>query len=141
MQLSLEDRLDLHEIPSRYADAIDDRNWDVLRAVFTEDAVYDLTGLGSRVLTGLDEIITFMEDEAQHPRAHLMTNVYANKTEEGADLRFRIIAFLGQGKVGTASYYDKVVKTPEGWRVAHRICTLRRPDKRDAKVDVEGIAL
>jgi len=141
MELTLEDRLDLYEIPGRYGDAIDDRNWDKLRTIFTEDAVFDLTGVGSRRLVGIEEIVRFMEEEAQHPRTHMMTNVYADATDAGADLRFRIVALLGQGKAGTASYYDQVVKTPEGWRVSHRVTTLRRRDKRDAKVDIEGIAL
>ena len=141
MQLTLEDRLDLCEIPGRYGDSIDDRNWDQLRTIFTEDAVFDLTGVGARRLVGINEIILFMEEEAAHPRTHMMTNVYTNPSAEGAELRFRIVALLGQGKTGTASYYDQVVKTADGWRVKYRETTLRRRDKRDAKVDIEGIAL
>jgi len=141
MELTLEDRLDLYEIPGRYGDAIDDRNWDLLRGVFTEDAVFDLRGVGSRELVGIEDIVTFMEEEAQHPRTHMMTNIYVNPTADGAELRFRIVALLGRGKTGTASYYDQVVKTADGWRVKHRETTLRRRDKREAKVDVEGIAL
>jgi hypothetical protein len=141
MELTLEDRLDLCEIPGRYGDSIDDRNWDQLRTIFTEDAVFDLTGVGSRVLTGIDDIVSFMEEEAAHPRTHMMTNVYVTATDEGADLRFRIVALLGQGKTGTASYYDTVVKTDLGWRVKHRETTSRRRNKREAAVDRAGIAL
>lgn len=141
MELSQSDRLDLYEIPGRYGDAIDDRDWVKLRTIFTEDAVFDLTGVGSRELVGIEAIVDFMENEAQHPRTHMMTNVYADPTPEGADLRFRIVALLGQGKAGTASYYDRVVKTGDGWRVQHRETTLRRRDKREAKVDIDGIAL
>ena len=141
MELSVADRLDLYEIPGRYGDAIDDRDWDRLRTIFTNDAVFDLTGVGSRRLVGVDEIVTFMEDEAQHPRTHMMTNIYADATATGAELRFRIVALLGQGKTGTASYYDQVIKTPDGWRVQHRETTLRRRDKREANVDRNGIAL
>ncbi len=141
MELTLEDRLDICEIPGRYGDSIDDRDWDTLRSIFTEDAVFDLTALGSRRLVGIDEIVKFMEEEAAHPRTHMMTNIYVNPTDEGAELRFRIVALLGQGKTGTASYYDQVVKTADGWRVKHRETTSRRRDKRDAKVDRDGIAL
>lgn len=141
MELSLADRLELHEIPGRYGDSIDDRDWDKLRTIFTADAIFDLTGVGSRVLTGIDDIVNFMEEEAAHPRTHMMTNIYADPTFGGAELRFRIVALLGQGKTGTASYYDQVVRTDEGWRVKHRVTTLRRRDKREAKVDSEGIAL
>ena len=141
MELSVVDRLDLYEIPGRYGDAIDDRAWDRIRCIFANDAVFDLTGVGSRRLVGVEEIISFMEDEAQHPRTHMMTNVYADATDDGAELRFRIVALLGQGKTGTASYYDQVVKTADGWRVKHRETTLRRRDKREANVDRKGIAL
>lgn len=141
MELTLADRLELHEIPGRYGDSIDDRDWDKLRTIFTEDAVFDLTGVGSRVLTGIEDIVDFMENEAAHPRTHMMTNVYADPTEAGATLRFRIVALIGQGRTGTASYYDDVVRTAEGWRVKHRVTTLRRRDKRDAKVDLDGTAL
>lgn len=141
MELSLEDRLDIYEIPGRYGDSIDDRDWDKLRTIFTADAVFDLTGVGSRRLEGIEDIVSFMEEEAQHPRTHMMTNIYADANESGAELRFRIVALLGQGKTGTASYYDQVVKTDDGWRVQHRETTLRRRDKREAKVDRDGIAL
>ena len=141
MELTLEDRLDLCEIPGRYGDSIDDRNWDQLRTIFTADAVFDLTGVGSRRLVGIEEIVSFMEEEAAHPRTHMMTNIYSNATDAGAELRFRIVALLGQGKTGTASYYDQVVKTSDGWRVKHRETTLRRRDKRDAMVDRDGTAL
>lgn len=140
-ELSVEDRLALHEIPGRYGDSIDDRNWDLLRTIFTEDGVFDLTGVRSRICTGIDDIVDFMENEAAHPRTHMMTNVYANATDEGAELRFRIVALLGGGKTGTASYYDQCVKTEDGWRVKHREVHSRRRDKREANVDREGISL
>jgi hypothetical protein len=120
------DRLELHELPGRYGDAIDDRDWDRLDAIFTADAVFDLTDLGARRCDGLADIKRFMDEEAEHPRTHLMTNIYVNETPAGVQLRFRIVALLGGGKVGTASYYDDVVKTPAGWRVTNRVVTLRR---------------
>jgi hypothetical protein len=120
------DRLELHELPGRYGDAIDDRAWDRLDEIFTPDAVFDLTDLGSRRCEGLDDIKRFMDEEAEHPRAHLMTNIYVDETTSGAQLRFRIVAPLGEARVGTASYYDAVVKTPAGWRVQHRVITRRR---------------
>ncbi len=120
------DRLELHELPGRYGDAIDDRDWDRLDEIFTADAVFDMTDLGARRCEGLAAIKEFMDVEAEHPRTHMMTNIYVDETPSGVQLRFRIVALLGGGLVGTASYYDDVVKTPDGWRVTNRVVTRRR---------------
>ncbi|MGI9616522.1 MAG: nuclear transport factor 2 family protein [Acidimicrobiales bacterium] len=140
-ELSVADRVEIHELPGRYGDAIDDRNWDQLDRVFTQDAVFDLTGVGSRVCTGLDDIKSFMESEAAHPKTHMMTNIYADADGDGAQMRSRIVALLGKGRAGTASYYDQLVRTPDGWRIKHRVCSTHRIDKREAEVDRKGIAL
>lgn len=124
--IELADRVELHELPGRYGAAIDDRNWDGLDTIFTADATFDLTDLGVRLLVGLPEIKRFMDAEAQHPRTHMMTNIYVDDTPEGVKMFFRIVAMRSGGLVGTASYYDDVVKTPQGWRVANRVVTLRR---------------
>ena len=124
--ISIADRLELHELPGRYGDAIDDRDWDGLDRIFTEDAVFDLTDLGVPLLEGLAEIKRFMDEDAQHPKTHTMTNIYVDDTADGVRLNFRIVALQPKGLAGTASYYDEVVKTDAGWRVRHRVVTLRR---------------
>ncbi len=135
MTIDIADRLELHELPGRYGDAIDDRNWDRLRDIFTDDAVFDLTGVGARRLEGIDDIVHFMNIEAAHPKTHMMTNIYVDEHEETVTMNFRIVALLGKGLVGTASYYDRVVKTDHGWRVQHRECMIHRRDKRNAPCD------
>jgi SnoaL-like domain len=124
--MDIADRIELHELPGRYGDAIDDRDWARLGEIFTDDAVFDLTDLGEPCLNGLAEIKRYMDEDAKHPRAHLMTNIYVDETPDGAHLSFRIVALLPERVVGTASYYDDVVKTPAGWRVRHRVLTRRR---------------
>ncbi len=138
MTIDTADRLELHELPGRYGDAIDDRNWDRLRQVFTDDAIFDLTGVGLRQLDGIEDIVHFMDVAAQHPKTHMMTNIYVDDGGESVTMNFRIVALLGKGLVGTASYYDTVVKTPDGWRVKHRDCMIHRRDKRDAPCDNPG---
>ncbi len=128
--MDVEDRLELHELPGRYGDAIDDRDWDRLSQIFTDDAVFDLTDLGAPRLEGLERIKAFMDTEAEHPRTHTMTNIYVDESEEGVKLYFRIVALLPGGRAGTGSYYDDVVKTDDGWRVKHRVVTLRRRDRK-----------
>ncbi len=126
MTISLGDRLELHELPGRYGDAIDDRAWDRLDRIFTEDAVFDLTDLDVPILDGLPAIKRFMDEEAKHPKTHMMTNIYVDDTDSGVKLYFRIVALQRGGLTGTASYYDDVIRTSAGWRVKHRVVTLRR---------------
>jgi 3-phenylpropionate/cinnamic acid dioxygenase small subunit len=120
------DRLELHELPGRYGDAIDDRDWERLGRIFTEDATFDLTDLGGPKLEGLADIRRYMDTDAQHPQTHLMTNIYVDEHPDGVKLYFRIVARAKGGVFGTASYDDDVVKTADGWRVKDRVITARR---------------
>ena len=52
--LTTVDRVEIHELPGRYGDAIDDRDWTRPDTVFTQDAVFDLTGVGSWMCNGLE---------------------------------------------------------------------------------------
>ncbi|XOV82397.1 MAG: nuclear transport factor 2 family protein [bacterium] len=85
-----------------------------------QGTAFDLTGVGSRICTGLDDIKSFMATEAAHPRTHMMTNIYADSNADGVTLRFCIVALIGKGLAATASYYDRIVKTDHGWRTEHR---------------------
>jgi ketosteroid isomerase-like protein len=124
--LSVEDRLELHEIAARYGDLIDARDWTGLAAVFTEDAVFDATDLGMPLLNGLEAIRKHMDASAMHPLGHHITNIYVESAGAEVILRSRIIAAGHRGRVSSASYRDRVRKTAEGWRIYHRFCTLRR---------------
>ena len=129
MTISTDDRLELHELPGRYGDAFDDRDWARLDRIFTDDATFDMTDLGVPLLEGLTEIRRFMDEDAEHPKTHTMTNIYVDADDDGVRLNFRIVALLRGDLAGTASYYDQVIKTGDGWRVQHRVVTLRRrPD-------------
>jgi SnoaL-like domain len=120
------DRLELHELPGRYGDAIDDRDWEALGRIFTEDATFDLTDVGAPKLVGLAEIRRYMDEDATHPLTHLMTNIYVDDQPGGAKLRFRLVARAKGGVFWTLSYYDDVVKTPAGWRMKDRVISRRR---------------
>ena len=56
--------LALHELPGRYGDLIDDRDWDGLSQIFVDDATFEIP---DHVLDGLDAIREYMRG-ARHPR-------------------------------------------------------------------------
>ncbi len=115
---SIGDRLDLHELAARYGDLIDERDWDGLDRVFTEDAVFDLADVDGPRLVGLDAIRRHMEG-ARHPHAHLIVNVYVD-AGPAVELRSRVLGILDGRRVGSGWYRDVVVRTDRGWRVQHR---------------------
>ena len=128
--LDVADRLEIHELAARYANAIDDRDWDALAAVFTDDALYVLSGFGELDgrYEGFGAIRALMESSDSHPVAHHVTNVVVSV--EGGDVRLtsKIAGPGRRGRVGSADYRDVLRHEPGGWRIAERLVTLRRPD-------------
>jgi len=131
MELTTDDRLDIIELPGRYADALDTLQPEQLRDVFTDDAVWEVVG-GIR-LEGLDDIMAFMGRPDVHPGAHLMTNIYIADVDSDAEGDGAVVRLRSRGiyPVGpsdrhnpTAVFYgrydDDVVRTDSGWRIRHR---------------------
>jgi len=132
---TVEDRMELHEIAACYGDLIDLRDWEGLARVFTEDAVFDATDLGMPLLEGLNAIRDYMDKSPNHPLGHHITNIYVETTGDEIILRSRIIAAGHRGRVSSASYRDRMVKTERGWRIRHRVCTLRRTWRVPSKAE------
>ena len=120
------DRAAIVQLTVDYCWALDTGDWDVLRRVFTDDAVTDLGAGGQR---GIDEIIGRVSsalgplDDSQH----LVTNhqvridgdtatgrcyVHAQHIRAGAD--------GGPLFVVAGRYEDTYARRPEGWRIVER---------------------
>jgi hypothetical protein len=129
--LSATDRLEIVELPARYADALDRLVPEELRSVFTDDAVWEV--LGGRRLVGIDEIMEFMGRPDVHPGAHLMTNIYIASVDEDVEGDSPLVRLCSRGifpvgpsdpRTPTSVFYgrydDDVVRTEAGWRIRHR---------------------
>ncbi|MGI9623244.1 MAG: nuclear transport factor 2 family protein [Acidimicrobiales bacterium] len=131
MQITADDRLDIIELPARYAEALDTLQPEQLRDVFTEDAVWEVVG-GLR-LEGMADIMEFMGRPDVHPGAHLMTNIYIAGVKDDPDGAGQVVHLRSRGiyPVGPSDrhnpsgvfygrYDDDVVQTDTGWRIRHR---------------------
>lgn len=122
----IEDRLAIQDLLVGYAHAVDSLH-DVqgICDVFTEDAVFDLSGIGFPSLNGQAEIGRFFEDTfaAMAAHAHYLTNfaitAYAGDT---ASIRAYVIGMgkyrAGGGITVHGRYYFDVVRTATGWKAA-----------------------
>ncbi len=133
MPLTLEqinDRIEIDELLARYSRALDFRQFDELEGIFTPDGEFDAGGLGhpqgpaairemiEGTIGGLDatqhlvgkSLIEFSEDgDSAEVRTYLISQ-HIRESTPGPVKHY----FLG------GEYYDRVVRTPAGWRIAFR---------------------
>ena len=119
---AVHDRLELHELLARYARAVDDREWDLYRSVFTEDAHIDYTSAGG-IAGGRDEVVAFLAEAfAAVPWAqHYVTNVEVDLDGDIAEVRAMFYNPMQLPGMDAPSfcggrYHHQVVRTEDGWR-------------------------
>lgn len=124
----LQDRAAITDVQVQYAMALDARDWESLRRCFTPDAVAAYGDLGT--FEGYDAIEALCRT-ALSPLTrsqHLLGNHVAVVDGDGATAQ---CYFQAQHvKTGTdggdnyliaGRYEDRLVRTPDGWRISHRL--------------------
>lgn len=115
------DRLELTELLHRYAQAIDTWNWDLLREVFTEDAVADFSSMdeyveGEPLSGGREAIIEWLRAAIEpFPEVlHFMSNHLSDVDGDRATTStYMHVLHLPMGGI----YHGEAVRTPQGWRL------------------------
>ena len=125
------DRAEISDLLARYSTALDSRDWPLLGTVFAPDAVCDYGTLGNP--SGLDEITALIRgtigdlDATQHLVGNVVVDVRGD--EATADC-YLISQHIRRDTPGGDHYFlggrysDRLVRTADGWRIAHR--TLHR---------------
>jgi 3-phenylpropionate/cinnamic acid dioxygenase small subunit len=118
----LQDRLEIHELLARYARGVDDRDWDLYRSVFTDDAYIDYTS-GGAVAGTRDEVATWLAEAfvAIPWTQHYVTNIEISLRGDTADVHaafFNPMLLPGMDDSSSCGgYYDhELVRTVEGWK-------------------------
>ena len=133
MPLSLQeisDRIEIHDLLVRYSHAIDTRDFDALDRVFTPDAFIDYSSMGG-AKGSLPEIKEFLRKAMaqfsgfQHMIANSMIELRGD-TATGRTICHNPMVLTrpdGQTHVFTCGlwYVDRLVRTPEGWRIRERV--------------------
>lgn len=112
----------------RYSTAMDERRWDLMDDVFTADATADMGG--HLFPKGRTEIVGLIRAaiECCSLTHHINTNIEAAIAGDSARVTNKFIAWhQGRGKTAhltyeaRGSYTDDFVRTPDGWRIQHRM--------------------
>jgi len=132
MPMSMEeisDRLEIQDLMVRYSYAIDSRNWDALDDVFTPDAHIDYSVFGGSV-GNLAETKAFLT-EAMPMFTTLQHMVSGTTIAFDGDTATAKTQCHNPMTMGDAEkpdlmvcglwYVDKLVRTPDGWRIKERV--------------------
>ncbi len=125
---------DVAEVLVRYATGIDRRDWGLFRTCFTPDVEADYGDIG--VWHGVDEITEWMRvtHEPCGHTLHRITNVAVTPVDEDHVLArsyVQALVLFGDNTSGVNAvgfYDDDLVRTDDGWKIAHRQFTTVRVD-------------
>jgi 3-phenylpropionate/cinnamic acid dioxygenase small subunit len=127
---ALADRLDIEDVLTRYAWALDSKQFDELDRVFTPDAHVDYTSSGGEA-GGYPDVKAWLAKVLPHFPAyqHLVTNKQITVDGDHATSRSEFYnPMVMAQRDGTTSiffvggeYHDQLVRTPDGWRITDRL--------------------
>ena len=120
--LDTSDETEIAALLYRYARAVDTKDWELYRSVFTEDATIDYSSngipAGSR-----DDIAAFLEQAfATIPMSmHYITNVEADVNDNTARVRAMFYSPMQLPDMSELSscggyYHHQLIRTERGWR-------------------------
>jgi SnoaL-like domain len=127
----LGDRLEIDDLLTRYASAIDTREWDVLDSVFTADAELDYRSAGG-IKAAYPEIKAWLAEVLPifTWTQHLVLNRAVRLDPAGASGRARS-GFLNPNGLMVHDkpwlftvggyYHDHLARTKDGWRITSRL--------------------
>ena len=118
----ISDELEISALLTRYARAVDTKDWDLYRSVFTDDAVIDYSAngipAGSR-----DDIAEFLaRGFTRIPMSmHYITNIESQIDGETAQVRamfYNPMQLPGMTELSYCGgyYYHELVRIDDGWR-------------------------
>lgn len=132
---TLLDERDIVAVVHRYCRALDTKDWPLLTTVFLADATADLSGPAE--LVGLDAIVGRIRgalehlDDSQHLVGNHEVTVDGNAATHRCYLQAQHVRHAASGGANYlvgGRYEDRLVRTADGWRIAHRTLTVMWTD-------------
>jgi 3-phenylpropionate/cinnamic acid dioxygenase small subunit len=119
----MSDSAEIAALLYRYARAVDTKDWELYRSVFTDDAHIDYSSAGA-VAGGREEVVDwFAANFGVIPWSmHYITNIeILERSRDGALVRamfYNPMQLPGTSEMSACGgyYHHEVVRTPDGWR-------------------------
>ncbi len=137
-QQEISDRLEIQDLMLRYTHAVDTRDWDAFRRVFTDDAFVDYTAFGG-VAGTVSDVVGFLEavmpmfSAFQHHVTPPMIDFAPAATDDAPPSRATARTMCHNPMVFPQSdgtphvfvcglwYADELRRTDAGWRISRRV--------------------
>lgn len=129
MTLSLQDisdRIEIEDLLVRYCYAVDDRDWDAYRNIFTADAILDDAVTGG-IRSGVEEHVAYLQRAlskiliSQHAISTILIDLQGDEATARLHCSCPMVVDVGEGKRHVFFqglwYRDMFVRTAEGWRI------------------------
>jgi 3-phenylpropionate/cinnamic acid dioxygenase small subunit len=123
------DRIAIDDLLTAYAVAVDDRDWDAVRACFAPGAKLDYTTFGAPD-GPVDEVVEWIAKMIApfEMTQHHITNRKVTLDGDSATVVSYLFNPMTAGgsliQVG-GRYHDKLQRTPDGWRISERRAEYR----------------
>lgn len=119
---TVSDKLEIHELLARYARGVDDKDWELYRSVFTDDAFIDYSSAGF-VAGPRDEVVAALSQAfaAMPWSQHYITNVEIAVDGDTAAVRamfYNPMHLPGMADSSSCGgyYFHDMVRTADGWK-------------------------
>jgi hypothetical protein len=129
-QDQISDRIEIGEILTRYCYAVDDREWDVYRGIFTRDAGIDDRVTGG-IESGIEEHIQYLSQAlskvvlSQHALSTVRIDLNGNTAQVRAHCSCPMVVEFGEAKKHVFFqglwYRNSIVRTHEGWKISRLV--------------------
>ena len=130
MTLSADDRLDIIDTVNRWSHVADGSNAAAIAAVVTDDAVFEISGAGTKCegRAAIEaHLAAEMASRGVQTRRHVRNTVFDGDTSsDRTNVRsYYLLTAVGDRGLAKAiaagEYHDALVRTPEGWRINRRV--------------------
>lgn len=124
MTLQPADFVGIHQLLALYGHIVDAREWDRVNELFADDAVFDMSELGTPPVVGPDAIGRLWASQS-HPIAHHTTNMVVTPAAGGWTVLTKGFGHWPDGRLGSIIYRDHVRHGRMGYRFVSRIASPR----------------